>query len=330
MGPARVQGETTAYPSLDLPDSYKDDRLVLMARDPHSLFAYWDMSDRTWQRLDSPGTSLLLTLVCLDDPEASLSFEAPRQRSGSYYVHIAAPSRRYRAALAAVRDGGGVVSGWRRRRKDRLLQRRLPSRLANRLISRLTGVPLHDHGCTLKAYERRVFEGFEFYGDIHRILPVYAAMRGFPVREMEVNHRPRRRGRSHYGLGRTWSLLLDILGARFVERSLHRPMHLFGKWGLAAFGLGGLVALFVIVRKILVPEEPWTTPMFFVSVVLVLAGFQLVAVGLLAMLVARVYHHVAGRHTYEVRRGAGRTGALPTTPPEAAPPSRRNGGRQGG
>jgi len=204
--------------------------------------------------------------------------------------------------VAAVREHGGVVSGWRRRRRDRLLRRRVPSRLANWLVTRVTGVRLHDYGCTLKAYERRVFDGFEFYGDVHRLIPVYAAMRGFGVREMEVNHRPRRHGRSHYGIGRAWSLVVDILGARFVERSLHRPMHLFGKWGLWALVLGGLVAVFVIARKVLLPAEPWTTPMFFVSVVLALAGFQLIALGLLATLVARVYHRAAGRRPYEIRK----------------------------
>ena len=207
--------------------------------------------------------------------------------------------------VSAVREHGGVVSGWRRRRKDVLFRRRLPSRLANWLVSRVTGVRLHDYGCTLKAYDWRVFEGFEFYGDIHRLIPVYAAMRGFGVREVEVNHRPRRAGHSHYGMGRGWSLVVDILSARFVERSLHRPMQLFGKWGLWALALAAGVATFVIVRKILIPKEAWTTPMFFVSVVLALAGFQLIAVGLLATLVAQVYHRAAGRRPYERKKVSG-------------------------
>ena len=203
--------------------------------------------------------------------------------------------------VAAVRQHGGVASGWRRHRKDGLLLRRFPSRLANWLIGRVTGVRLHDYGCTLKAYERGVFDGLEFYGDAHRLIPVYAAMRGYGVREMEVNHRPRRKGRSHYGLGRTWSLVADILSARFVERSLHRPMQLFGKWGLWAFFLAALVAVFVVVRHVLLPSQPWTTPMFFVCVMLALAGFQLIALGMIAALVAQAYHRAAGRRPYEVR-----------------------------
>jgi glycosyltransferase involved in cell wall biosynthesis len=206
--------------------------------------------------------------------------------------------------VAAVRRHGGVASGWRRRRRDGLLLRRLPSRLANALISRVTGVRLHDYGCTLKAYERAVFDGFEFYGDAHRLIPVYAAMRGYGVREMEVNHRPRRRGRSHYGLGRTWSLVVDILTARFVERSLHRPMHLFGKWGLWALALAAAAAAFVVVRKVLVPHGEWISPMFFVAVMLALAGFQLIALGLIAALVAPAYHRAAGRRPYEVKKPA--------------------------
>lgn len=203
--------------------------------------------------------------------------------------------------VAAVRREGGVVSGWRRRRQDHRIRRRLPSRLANALVSRVTGVRLHDYGCTLKAYERAVFEGLEFYGDVHRLLPVYAHMRGYAVGEMEVNHRRRLKGRSHYGLGRTWNLVVDVLSARFVERSLHRPMHLFGKWGLWALTLSVAAAVFVIVRKIVLPGGEWVSPMLFVTVVLALAGFQLIALGLVATLVARVYHRAAGRQPYEIK-----------------------------
>jgi len=222
--------------------------------------------------------------------------------------------------VSALREHGGVVSGWRRRRKDHRIRRRVPSRIANRVIGCVTGVRLHDYGCTLKAYERAVFEGFEFYGDVHRLLPVYAAMRGFAVHEVEVNHRPRTTGRTHYGLGRTWSLLVDMLSARFVERSLHRPMHLFGKWGLWALGLAFLVAAFVVARKIAYPGGEWLSPLFFVAVTLVLAGFQMIALGLVATLVARVYHRASGQHPYEVR-GAGRR--TESAPKVSGPPTRR-------
>ena len=142
--------------------------------------------------------------------------------------------------LEKIDEGYDVVSGWRKQRHDAFITRKIPSWLANRLVARLSGVPLHDFGCTLKAYRRRVLEGVRLYGEMHRFIPIFAAWQGGRVIELVVNHRPRTAGRTKYGLGRTFNVVLDLILIRFLQRYSQRPLHFFGRFGLWSFGAGRL------------------------------------------------------------------------------------------
>ena len=134
--------------------------------------------------------------------------------------------------LRELEAGYDVVSGWRKDRQDAFVSRKVPSWIANRLVARLSGVPLHDFGCTLKAYRRRVLEGVRLYGEMHRFIPIFAAWQGARVTELVVNHRPRTAGRTKYGLGRTFNVVLDLILIRFLQRYPQRPLHFFGQFGL--------------------------------------------------------------------------------------------------
>ncbi len=142
--------------------------------------------------------------------------------------------------LARLDEGYDVVSGWRRARQDTLLTRKVPSWIANKLVARISGVPLHDFGCTMKAYRRRVLEGVRLYGEMHRFIPIFATWQGARVAELEVHHRPRTAGKTKYGLGRTFNVVLDLILIRFFQKYAQRPIHLFGRIGLLSitFSLG--------------------------------------------------------------------------------------------
>src|SRR4051794_40821104 len=140
--------------------------------------------------------------------------------------------------LEKLDQGYDVVSGWRRRRQDRLVTRKVPSWIANRLVARISGVALHDFGCTLKAYRRRVLEGVRLYGEMHRFIPIFATWQGAKVTEQVVNHRARTAGKTKYGLGRTFNVVLDLILIRFLQKYAQRPIHFFGRFGLGSFALG--------------------------------------------------------------------------------------------
>jgi glycosyltransferase involved in cell wall biosynthesis len=210
-----------------------------------------------------------------------------------------------------LNDGFDVVSGWRRHRQDAALTRTLPSRLANRLISAFTGVRLHDYGCSLKAYRRDALEGVRLYGEMHRFIPVYAAMRGARVGEVEVNHRARRFGRSKYGLGRVGKVLLDLLLVKFLAAYSQRPMYVFGGFGLGCWLASLPISLAVFFK--LMPFDPahpkggWhkdfvETPLPVIAAALVLAGFLGILLGLQAEMLMRTYFEAQGKRTYVVDR----------------------------
>ena len=217
-----------------------------------------------------------------------------------------------------LEGGYDVVSGWRRKRHDRWLTRRLPSQVANRLVARISGVALHDFGCTLKAYRRDALEGVRLYGEMHRFIPIFAAWQGGKVAELEVNHRPRTAGRTKYGLGRTFRVVLDLVLIRFLQRYAQRPMHFFGQFGLACFALGVAAFGAMLYFKYLFPWPwPWwrdlppksfvETPLPLLAVLFVLAGFMSLLMGIQAELVMRVYYESQAKTTYllrEVREGA--------------------------
>lgn len=211
--------------------------------------------------------------------------------------------------LAKLREGYDLVSGWRHQRQDAALQRKLPSRIANRLIGRVTGVKLHDYGCSLKAYRREVLADMRLYGELHRFLPALAFIEGARITEVKVNHRARQYGSSKYGIDRTFRVLMDLLTVWFMKRFLTRPMYVFGFGGLIAM-LGSLLASTYLLAVKLMGGDIGNRPLLTLAVVLGLAGIQLFCFGLLGELLIRTYHESQGRPIYRIRatlRG-GRTG----------------------
>ena len=211
--------------------------------------------------------------------------------------------------LAKLREGYDLVSGWRHQRQDAALQRKLPSRIANRLIGRVTGVKLHDYGCSLKAYRREVLADMRLYGELHRFLPALAFIEGARITEVKVNHRARQYGSSKYGIDRTFRVLMDLLTVWFMKRFLTRPMYVFGFGGLIAM-LGSLLASTYLLAVKIMGGDIGNRPLLTLAVVLGLAGIQLFCFGLLGELLIRTYHESQGRPIYRIRatlRG-GRTG----------------------
>lgn len=210
--------------------------------------------------------------------------------------------------LAELEQGFDLVSGWRHQRQDAAMQRLLPSRIANSLIARVTGVRLHDYGCSLKAYRREVVSDLNLYGELHRFLPALAFIEGARISEVKVNHHPRRYGESKYGLDRTFRVLMDLLTVWFMKRFVTRPMHVFGFGGLAAMGAGLLIGLWLVGEKLLLGADIGDRPLLLMSLLSFLTGVQLFCFGLLAELQMRTYHESQGRPIYRVRgivRGSG-------------------------
>jgi glycosyltransferase involved in cell wall biosynthesis len=212
--------------------------------------------------------------------------------------------------LSRLEEGYDVVSGWRKDRKDRFLSRRLPSRIANHLVAKLSGVPLHDFGCTLKAYRREVLAGVRLYGELHRFIPIFAFWQGAKVTELVVNHRPRTAGKTKYGLGRTFRVVLDLILIRFLQRYAQRPMHFFGKVALWSFAFSVLCFIGMIYFKYLFPwplplsPQIWRpksfveTPLPLLVVMFVLSGVQSILMGLLAEMIMRTYYESQSKPTY--------------------------------
>ena len=203
--------------------------------------------------------------------------------------------------LAQLSEGYDLVSGWRHQRQDATVSRLLPSRLANRLIARVTGVKLHDYGCSLKAYRREVVDDLNLYGELHRFLPALAAIEGARIGEVKVRHHPRRHGSSNYGIDRTLRVLMDLLTVWFMKRFLTRPMHVFGLGGLVAMATGLLLGLWLVAQKLLLGTDIGGRPLLLAAVLSLLAGVQLFCFGLLAELQMRTYHESQGRPIYRVR-----------------------------
>ncbi len=203
--------------------------------------------------------------------------------------------------LEKIESGFDVVSGWRRDRKDTFLSRRLPSILANLLISRMTGVHLRDYGCTLKAYRRDVLQGVNLYGELHRFVPALASLVGATVTELPVNHRARRFGTSKYGIGRTSRVILDLILVKFLLSYGTRPMQLFGKWGLRTFGLSLGFGFMTLYMKFFSDLSINRNPLFMLTVFLLYIGVLLLVLGLLAEIVTRTYYESQGKTTYTVR-----------------------------
>ncbi|OKH40172.1 glycosyltransferase [[Phormidium ambiguum] IAM M-71] len=203
--------------------------------------------------------------------------------------------------MAKLEEGYDLVSGWRKNRKDGAINRLLPSKIANWLIGKVTGVKLHDYGCSLKAYRSELVADMNLYGELHRFLPALAYIEGARITEIPVRHHARRFGKSKYGIGRTFRVLMDLLTIWFMKKFLTRPMHVFGLLGLASMFTGVLIGGYLTFVKLGLGEEIGNRPLLVLAVVLLLAGVQLFGFGLLAELLMRTYHESQGRPIYRVR-----------------------------
>ena len=210
--------------------------------------------------------------------------------------------------LDYINQGYDVVSGWRVNRQDKMISRRLPSQAANWLISKVTGVYLHDYGCTLKAYRREVITGFRLYGEMHRFIPVYARMVGARMIEVPVHHHARRFGKAKYGLGRTLKVILDLFTVKFLLDYAAKPIYLFGGAGLVLFAASFLILLYLIFMRLAFNEHMVRSPLLQMSVMFFIMGFQSILMGLLAELLARTYHESQSKPTYTLRKVIPSTG----------------------
>lgn len=203
--------------------------------------------------------------------------------------------------LAKLDEGYDLVSGWRKQRKDNAVTRNFPSMMANKLISRVTGVELHDYGCTLKAYRRPVLEGFRLYGEMHRFIPVFANSVGARITEVVVNHHPRRFGKTKYGLERTVKVVLDLFTVKFLVSFSSKPIYLFGGAGLGLMAISAMIMIYLFIRRIFFLVGVTGSPLFQTSTMLFILGFQSMLMGLIAELLARTYHESQRKTTYTVR-----------------------------
>ena len=199
-----------------------------------------------------------------------------------------------------------VVSGWRKSRKDKFLSRRFPSMIANWLISKVTGVALHDYGCTLKAYRSEVVKNIRLYGEMHRFIPALADWVGASITEVETTHHPRKFGTSKYGISRTVRVILDLITVKFLQSFSTRPIHAFGPVGLLLSGLGFLIALYLSFEKILLGYDIGGRPLLLLAILLLILGMQLVVMGLLGEMLARVYHESQNKTIYVVKKVLGK------------------------
>ena len=201
-----------------------------------------------------------------------------------------------------VEAGYDIVSGWRKGRKDRFFSRRLPSIIANWLISRLTGVRLHDYGCTLKAFRKDVIKNVKLYGELHRFIPAIASHMGVAIAEVKVNHRARRYGKSKYSFFRFTRVILDMLTVKFLLSYSTRPLQIFGLLGLVSGVLGFIISLWLSYQRLVLKISVANRPLLLLGVLLMVIGFQFITLGLLAEMMVRAYHESSGKTIYFVRQ----------------------------
>jgi glycosyltransferase involved in cell wall biosynthesis len=204
--------------------------------------------------------------------------------------------------LEKIDEGYDLVSGWRVKRQDTFITRTLPSRIANGIISWVTGVRLHDYGCTLKAYRREVITGFRLYGEMHRFIPAYAGSVGAKIIEVPVRHHPRRYGQAKYGLERISKVILDLVTVKFLISFAQKPIYLFGGTGLVLSLISSITLLFLMIRKFWLQINVLDSPLFQVGVMFMILGFQSILMGLIAELLVRTYHEAQAKPTYTVKQ----------------------------
>jgi len=203
--------------------------------------------------------------------------------------------------LEKMNEGNDVVTGWRYDRKDAFINRRLPSIIANKIISKTTGVNLHDYGCTLKAFSREVIKNVKLYGEMHRFIPAIASGMGIDFTEVKVNHRPRKYGTSKYGISRTIRVVLDLLTVKFLLSYATRPIQVFGLMGVISGGIGFLIALTLTFQRQFMGVPLSDRPLLFLAILLIFIGIQFISLGLIAELQARTYHESQNKPVYFVK-----------------------------
>jgi glycosyltransferase involved in cell wall biosynthesis len=207
--------------------------------------------------------------------------------------------------LRKLDEGYDVVSGWRKNRKDKMVTRKIPSMIANRLISWIGGVPLHDYGCSLKAYRRESLQDVRLYGEMHRFIPIYAAWAGARVTEIPVEHHARTMGKSKYGLSRTIKVIFDLMTIKFMASYQTKPIYVFGSFGLLAFAISILGGFYAVFLKIFHRADFVQTPLPILSIVMFAVGVQFLLMGLLAEMLVRTYHESQAKAIYAVRERLG-------------------------
>ncbi len=203
--------------------------------------------------------------------------------------------------MAKIDEGYDIVSGWRVDRQDTFISRRLPSIIANRMISRTTGVTLHDYGCSLKAYRNDVVKNTDLYGELHRFVPALASGYGVRVAEVPVNHRAREFGQSKYGITRTFRVILDLMTVNFLLGYGTRPIHVFGGIGLLSLGLGVLAGIYLTLVKFIGGQDIGSRPLLMLAMLLIMVGVQMIAMGLLGEMIMRTYYESQDKPIYIVR-----------------------------
>jgi len=203
--------------------------------------------------------------------------------------------------LRKLDEGYDIVSGWRADRKDPFLTKKLPSKLSNWLASKITGVKLHDFGCTLKAFRQEVVKNLDLYGEMHRYIPAIASWRGVSIAELKVKHRPRQYGQSKYGIGRLIRGMLDLVTVKFLLSYSARPLQLFGLPGIISFSAGFIIGAYLMVEKFLFDTSLADRPLLLLAVLLVFVGVQFIMMGLLGEMTARMYYQVPGKSVYAVK-----------------------------
>ena len=207
--------------------------------------------------------------------------------------------------LDKLDEGYDVVSGWRKNRQDKLITRKIPSMLANRLISWIGGVPLHDYGCSLKAYRRESLEDVRLYGEMHRFIPIYASWAGARVTEIPVEHHARTMGKSKYGLSRTVKVIFDLMTIKFMASYQTKPIYIFGSFGMLSFFVAIIAAVWALVLKLMHKADFIQTPLPIIAIVMFAVGIQFVLMGLLAEMLVRTYHESQSKRIYAVREMIG-------------------------
>jgi len=200
-----------------------------------------------------------------------------------------------------IEEGYDIVSGWRLKRKDKFISRRMPSAAANWIISRITKVKLHDYGCTLKAFRKDIVKNIKLYGEMHRFIPAIASTMGVTIAEVRVNHRPRIHGKSKYNISKSIRVFLDLLTVKFLLTYSTRPLQAFGLLGLVTGGIGGILALVLSYQRLVLKVGLSNRPLLLLAILLIVIGFQFITMGLLGEIMVRAYHETAEKHIYVIR-----------------------------